>query len=116
MSEKTEWELVDAPKTTNQNKHFHRGAQDESSQQHDPSPAHFLQALLGRWWQLKLLGAGMVAVIGFTLLLMLGGVLILTLSLAAVVSLAIARLISWVRGKQLGRNTQLSPLTRHPWQ
>lgn len=114
MSEKTEWELVDTPQSSHKSSGYHHGSQQEMRQEKDSSSGYFLQTLLGRWWQLKLLGAGIVAVLALALLITIGGVLVLTLSLATVMSLGIARLISWLRGKQLGDETSLSPQTRHP--
>lgn len=116
MSEKTDWELVDTPQSGHKGTDSHHGSQGGGAPQHGSPSARFMQTLLGRWWQLKLLGAGIVAVVALALLIMIGGVLLVTVSLAAIVSLGIAKLVSWLRGKQLGHNTHLSTHQRNPWQ
>lgn len=116
MSEKTEWEVVDAPQSAHKTDGSDYRSYGRAHSTQGPSPKNFMQAALGRWWQLKLLGAGMVAVAAFVLLLMIGGVLVLTVSIAAVVSLGMAKLVSWLRGKQIAHDTQLSPQRHQPRQ
>jgi hypothetical protein len=116
MSEKTEWELVEPPQPRHEGGRYHHGSHGAAQQDGAPQATHFLQAMLGRWWQLKLLGAGIAAVVALALLIMIGGVLVLTVSIAAVTSFGIARLGAWLRGKQIGRKTYPVAQGRNPWQ
>lgn len=116
MSEKTQWELVEPPQARHEDSRYHHGSHGATHQDKSPQAAHFLQAMLGRWWQLKLLGAGIAAVVAFALLIMIGGVLVLTISIAALTSFGIARVIAWLRSKQIGRKTYSVAQGRNPWQ
>lgn len=108
MSEKTEWELVDTPQPNHGRDSAGRGAHDGVNSEQGKTSANVLQAMLGRWWQLKLLGAGVAAVVVFALLLMIGGVLVLTISTLAALSWGVARMLSWLRSKQLGHRTHIT--------
>ncbi|WP_151637564.1 hypothetical protein [Noviherbaspirillum aerium] len=116
MSEKPEWELIDSPQSRQESNGYHHGSQGNASQGTRPSPALFLQALLGKWWLLKLVGAGVAAFIALALLIMIGGMLVLTVSAIALVSFCTARLALWLRGKQLGSKTHMPTRYREPWQ
>ncbi|MEC4720920.1 hypothetical protein RY831_17275 [Noviherbaspirillum sp. CPCC 100848] len=112
MSEKTEWELVDTPQPNHGGDNPERGARAGVNSEQGKTSTNVLQAMLGRWWQLKLLGAGVAAVVAFALLLMIGGVLVLTISILAALSWGIARMVSWLRGKQLAHRTHITQHNR----
>lgn len=116
MSEKAEWELVDSPQSGQESNGYHHGSQGHASQGTRPSPAHFFQALLGKWWLPKLVGAGVAAFIALAFLIMIGGMLVLTISAVALVFFSAGKLALWLRGKPLGNRTHMPARYRDPWQ
>jgi hypothetical protein len=79
MSNKVEWELVDAPAS-------------RSSQ----SATHFLKALLGPWWKWKVGGAAIVTGAVLLLLATVAGIVILGLLAVALLSLAVHHVRAWL--------------------
>ena len=75
MTEKAEWELVDAPLP---------GAR--------PTLREVLKALLGRHWGWKLLGTAIIASLVLALMVMLTGMAVLLVTVGAVLSIGIGKL------------------------
>lgn len=88
MTEKTEWEVVDAPAP---------GARSHGAGFRLPQ---LLREILGPHWKWKIAGAAVVAGLALGLVLAIAGVAIVTLTAVALVSFAIAKLRQWLRGKR----------------
>ncbi|HJV76238.1 MAG TPA: hypothetical protein VJ654_18605 [Noviherbaspirillum sp.] len=83
MTEKAEWELVDAPLPGTR-----------------PTLREVLRALLGRHWGWKLFGAAIIASLALTLMLMLTGMAVLLVTATALLSLGIGKLRQWLGRRQ----------------
>lgn len=83
MTEKAEWELVDAPLP---------GAR--------PTLREVLKALLGRHWGWKLLGTAIIASLVLALMVMLTGMAVLLVTAGAVLSIGIGKLRQWLGRSQ----------------
>jgi len=90
MSGKMEWEVVDAPVPEAQLPHAR------------PTLRQLMQALLGRWWRWKLIGAAVVASLALALLVSLAGIAMLVVSVAALLSIAIGKFRQSLRRAQAG--------------
>lgn len=87
MTEKTEWELVDAPSPGTR-----------------PTLRDVLKALLGPHWRWKIAGAAVVASVALALLLTLTGVAALLLVAVAILSIGVGKLRHWLgRGRRAVR-------------
>lgn len=79
MTEKPEWELLDAPP---------QGAR--------PKLRDILKALLGPHWRWKMFGAALVASLALTLMLMLAGVAVVLIVAGTLLSFGIGKLRRWL--------------------
>lgn len=79
MSEKIEWEVVDAP------------APQQARPQARPTLKLLLQALLGRWWRWKLFGIAVAICLTLALVISLAGVTLLVVSVAGLLSFVISK-------------------------
>jgi predicted lipid-binding transport protein (Tim44 family) len=79
MSEKIEWEVVDAP------------APQQARPQARPTLKLLLQALLGRWWRWKLFGIAVAVCLLLAVLISVAGVALLVVSVAGLLSFAISK-------------------------
>lgn len=79
MTEKTEWELIDAPSSDTQSK-----------------PGHLLKKLLGPWWRWKLAGAATVASMALVFFATLAGMIILLVLAGTILSFGIGKLRRWL--------------------
>jgi hypothetical protein len=91
MTEKAEWEVVDAPRAASRQ-----------------TLAEAMKARLGPWWRWKLAGAAAVASLAVALLIALTGILILGMGIAAVAVIGIRKLGQWLRRNQV-TGTGLNP-------
>lgn len=82
MTEKTEWEVVDAP-----------------SQDRRPSLQQLLRNLLGRWWRWKIAGVAVVLGLALTFFLTVAAVFVVGLVTVALISLVVAKLRLWLRSR-----------------
>jgi hypothetical protein len=83
MTEKTEWELVDAPASESAE------AQQRQKQAQQQTLWRSMQALLGPWWRWKLAGTAILAAATLAFFITVTGVAIVLLSAAALVALGV---------------------------
>lgn len=84
MTEKSEWELVDAPLPGTR-----------------PTLREVLKALLGRHWGWKLLGMAIIASAVLALMVMLTGMAVLLVTAGAILSIGIGKVRQWLgRGQR----------------
>lgn len=83
MTEKAEWELIDAPLPGTR-----------------PTLREVLKALLGRYWGWKLLGTAILASVVLALMVMLTGMAVLLVTAGAVLSIGIGKLRQWLGRSQ----------------
>lgn len=81
MTEKTEWEVIDAPAP----------AARETLRQ-------LLARLLGPWWRWKVVGGLTLAGVALAALAALAGIVVIFMAAAALVSIAVAKTMHWLRG------------------
>jgi hypothetical protein len=89
MTEKTEWEVVDAP-SPNQG---HQGHQEQAR----PTIWRLMKTLLGPWWQWKVAGVAIVAGMALVLFAALTGVAVLLMSATAITLFGIGKVRQWLR-------------------
>ncbi|TCS36948.1 hypothetical protein EDC30_105170 [Paucimonas lemoignei] len=99
MQEKTDWELVDEPM-----RQSHWSKSEWSSHDQAQSRAQgaagmkpLLQAMMGRWWRWKLIGAGLFAALTLIMVAMLTGVVALIAAASAVLAIGITKVRQWTR-------------------
>ncbi len=95
MSNKVEWELVDAPAS-------------RTSQ----SAPHFLKALLGPWWKWKAGAAAIVTAAVLLLLATVAGIVMLGLVAVALLSLAVHRVRVWLDSARRAGSSPRSSIQR----
>lgn len=83
MTEKTEWEIVDAP------------AQDAPRQ----TPPQFLKHMLGPWWRWKIAGLVVAAGAALMFFLTIAAVFILGVMVVAVLSIGVGKVRQWLRAR-----------------
>lgn len=88
MTEKTEWEIVDAPPSASS----------------DPRQTvwHALRAMLGPWWRWKLAATTIVAALTLAFFVALTGAMILVAAATAAVAIGIGRFRRWMRRDRAG--------------
>jgi apolipoprotein N-acyltransferase len=91
MSDKTEWEVLDAPSPGEQARDPRQGL------------SHLLRQLLGPYWKWKIAGAAAIGGLALAVLIALTGVVLVTLTAVAVLSIVVAAVRGWLRG---GRNSK----------
>jgi hypothetical protein len=91
MSEKMEWEVVDAPMP------------EAPLPNGRPTFKLLMQALLGRWWRWKLLGIALAASLLLAVLVSLAGIALLVVSSVALLSFAIGKFRQSLRRAQGGQ-------------
>ncbi len=97
MQEKTEWELVDEPGSQSRSKEWSHTAGTQAHEQAAPGVRPLLQAMLGRWWRWKIVGAALFTAFAVVMLAMLTGVFALVAAAGAIVAIGIGKLRQWTR-------------------
>jgi hypothetical protein len=104
VTEKTEWELVDADAPSSSNR---SGAYDAYGNAYDgkapQSPMHLLKAVLGPYWRWKIAGLAIVASLALILLATVAGVFMVTMSAVVIMAVIIRKLKYWL-SLQTGRD------------
>jgi hypothetical protein len=98
MSDKIEWEVVDAP--------MPEGPSPQA--QARPALKQLLQALLGRWWRWKLFGIAVAASLLLAVLVSLAGIALLVVSVVALLSFAIGKFRQSLRAASSGHGGKLT--------
>lgn len=80
MTEKTEWEVIDTPLP-----------EDRQTSQHR------MKALLGSWWQWKVLGGVVVAGLALVFFVALTSVIVVAISVGALLLFGIGKIRQWLR-------------------
>ena len=93
MTEKVDWELVDAPSSSD---HGKRRATREA-----------MHAMLGRWWKWKIAGTAVVTVLTLALFATLTGALVLLFVAGTLLSIGVRKLKQWLGA---GRTDTGSPV------
>lgn len=102
MQEKTDWELVDESAAQPGSQwRSQAGAQAQAA----PGIKPLLQAMMGRWWRWKILGAALFAALALVMLAMLTGVFALIAAAGAALALGIGKLRQWAARRQGGALT-----------
>ena len=83
MTEKVEWEVVDAPAS---NQGTRRAARET------------MQAMLGRWWKWKIAGTAIVSVLTLAFFATLTGALVLLFAAGTLLTVAVRKLKHWLAG------------------
>ncbi|HYD59879.1 MAG TPA: hypothetical protein VEC35_05975 [Noviherbaspirillum sp.] len=87
MTEKVEWEVVDAPEATGEHR-AHRQARYAAGEA--------MHAMLGRWWKWKVAGTAIVSVLTLALFATLTGALVLLFVAGTLLSLGVRKLKQWL--------------------
>jgi hypothetical protein len=95
MSEKMEWEVVDAPMP------------EAPLPNARPTLTQLMQALLGRWWRWKLFGVALAVSLLLAVLVSLASIAMLVVSVAALLSFAIGKFRQSLRRAHAGHGRQL---------
>lgn len=95
MTDKTEWEVVDAP--------------SEAAPQ---SPTHLLKSLLGPWWRWKIGAVAVIAAATLTVFAMVALSVLIVMAIATSIFLGIRLLLHWLHGD---RPSTVTTLRRRDW-
>lgn len=89
MTEKVEWEVVDAPETAGDRHARHAGRAHHTA-------GEAMQAMLGRWWKWKVAGTAIVTVLTLALFATLTGALVLLFVAGTLLSVGVRKLKQWL--------------------
>ncbi|MDB5727336.1 MAG: hypothetical protein JWQ00_541 [Noviherbaspirillum sp.] len=97
MTEKPEWEVLDAPSP---------GAQSRGARQSLPQ---LLKAMFGPRWKWKIAAVAVVAGLALAILLAVAGIVVITVTAVALVSIGVATVRSWLSGNKAGKHNVSVP-------
>jgi len=83
MTEKVEWEIVDPPAES---------SQEKASRETRPTMRQLMKKLLGPWWKLKLVSVASITSLLLVLFAALVGTFVLMLSAGALIATGVAKL------------------------
>ena len=86
MTERVEWEVVDAPSSTSRGKRYATG--------------EAMRALLGRGWKWKIAGTAVVSALILALFATLTGALVLLFAAGTLVTVGVRKLKHWLAGER----------------
>lgn len=92
MTEKTEWEIVDAPASSSSSSASSSGASEAQRQ----SLWRTMQVLLGPWWRWKIAGTAILAVLTLVFFITLTGMAIVVLAAGGAIALGVSKVRQWL--------------------
>jgi hypothetical protein len=98
MTEKVEWEVVDAPEAVNA-RHQRRANHAHHARRATGEAMH---AMLGRWWKWKIAGTAVVTVVTLALFATLTGALVLLFVAGTLLSVGVRKLKQWLGAGRSG--------------